>query len=250
MSKQTLDFWAHLDQLRVVFIRAGVVVVVFAVAAFCFKDILFSVVLAPQNADFLTYRLFSKFASPLPDFSVQLINTGLADQFRIHLKVAFETGIVLASPYIIFSIFRFVSPALYQREKRPMVTVAFWGYLMFVIGVLISYFLIFPLTFRFLGTYQVSQSVENLISLGSYIDTLTMLCMWFGVLFELPLLCWFFGKLGIINAAFMRRYRRHAIVLLLILAAIITPTGDMFTLLVVALPLYALYEISIFVVKK
>ncbi|MCL2597877.1 MAG: twin-arginine translocase subunit TatC [Paludibacter sp.] len=249
MSKQTLDFWAHLDQLRGVMLRTAVVIVVFAVAAFIFKNTLFAIVLAPQNADFLTYRFFSKF-TPLPDFSVPLINTGLAEQFRIHMKVAFEAGILLASPYIIFVIFKFVSPALYKREKRPMMQVVFWGYFMFVIGVLVSYFLIFPLTFRFLGTYQVSQTVENLISLSSYIDTLTMLCMWFGILFELPLLCWFFGKLGILNAAFMRRYRRHAIILLLILAAIITPTGDIFTLLVVALPLYALYEISIFVVKK
>lgn len=249
MSKQTLDFWTHLDQLRGVLLRAVAVITTFAVAAFCFKNTLFDIVLAPKNSDFVTYRLFSKFA-PLPDFSVPLINTGLAEQFRIHLKVSFEAGILLASPYIIFAIFHFVSPALYKNEKRPMIQVVVWGYVMFIIGVLVSYFMIFPLTFRFLGTYQVSETVQNLISLDSYIDTLTMLSMWFGILFELPLLCWFLGKLGIINAAFMRRYRRHAIILLLIVAAIITPTGDVFTLLVVSLPLYALYEISIFVVKK
>jgi len=249
MSKKTLDFWAHLDELRWVLLRVVIVVLVFAVAAFSFKETLFNIVLAPQNSDFLTYRFLSKFAI-LPDFSVPLINTGLAEQFRIHLKVAFEAGILIASPYVLFAIFKFISPALYKNEKRPMIKVVFWGYLMFVVGVLISYFLIFPLTFRFLGTYQVSETVENLISLNSYIDTLTMLCMWFGVIFELPLLCWLFAKMGIINANFMRRYRRHAIVLLLILAAIITPTGDVFTLTVVALPLYALYEVSIFVVKK
>jgi len=249
MSKQPLDFWAHLDELRKVLVRVAVIVLALAVVAFCFKETLFSIVLAPQNADFLTYRLLSKFAA-LPDFSVPLINTGLAEQFRIHMKVAFEAGVLLTSPYILFAIFRFISPALYKREKRPMIRVVFWSYLMFIIGILVSYFLIFPLTFRFLGTYKVSESVANLISLNSYIDTLTMLCMWFGVLFELPLLCWLLGKFGIINAAFMRRYRRHAIVLLCVLAAIITPTGDIFTLLVVALPLYALYEISIFVVRK
>ena len=249
MSKKTLDFWAHLDELRWVLLRVVIVVLVFAVAAFSFKETLFNIVLAPQNSDFLTYRFLSKFAI-LPDFSVPLINTGLAEQFRIHLKVAFEAGILIASPYVLFAIFKFISPALYKNEKRPMIKVVFWGYLMFVVGVLISYFLIFPLTFRFLGTYQVSETVENLISLNSYIDTLTMLCMWFGVILELPLLCWLFAKMGIINANFMRRYRRHAIVLLLILAAIITPTGDVFTLTVVALPLYALYEVSIFVVKK
>jgi sec-independent protein translocase protein TatC len=249
MSNESLDFWAHLDELRKVLVRVVVAVLALAVAAFCFKKTLFNIVLAPQNADFLTYRLLSKFAA-LPDFSVPLINTGLAEQFRIHIKVAFEAGILLTLPYILFAIFNFISPALYQREKRPLIHVVFWGYLMFIIGVLISYFLIFPLTFRFLGTYTVSESVANLISLSSYIDTLTMLCMWFGVLFELPILCWLLGKLGILNATFMRHYRRHAVILLLVLAAIITPTGDIFTLVVVALPLYMLYEISIFVLKK
>ncbi|MDE7072175.1 MAG: twin-arginine translocase subunit TatC, partial [Bacteroidales bacterium] len=123
------------------------------------------------------------------------------------------------------------------------------GYLMFILGVLLSYFLIFPLTFRFLGTYQVSPAVSNLISLDSYISTLLSMCLMMGIVFEIPVLCWLFAKLGFISASFMRRYRKHAVVIILVLAAIITPTSDIVTLLVVSLPMYLLYEISILLIR-
>ena len=160
------------------------------------------------------------------------------------------TGVLCASPYILYQLFRFVSPALYANERKYVVRVVGYGYIMFMVGVLISYFLIFPLTFRFLGTYQVSDQVENMISLQSYISTLLMMSLAMGIVFEIPILSWLFAKLGFISADFMRRYRRHAVVIILVVAAIITPTSDVFTLLLVSLPMWLLYEVSIWIVKR
>lgn len=248
-----MTFWEHLDILRASVIKIVLMVVICAVAAFFFKDELFSVVLAPKDSDFIIYRLFDSLntvfsSGKADDFSVQLINTGLAEQFLIHMKVAMYAGLLVASPYVIYVLFSFISPALYENERKYSLRIIVSGYIMFVLGVLISYFLIFPLTFRFLGTYQVSSDVANMITLQSYIDTLTMMTLLMGILFELPVLCWLLGKLGILSAAFMSRFRRHAIVVILIIAAIITPTSDIFTLLLVAMPVWILYEISIFVV--
>ena len=228
---------------------------VFAVVAFFFKEALFSVILAPKDADFITYRWLYFFSGwvtdeQAQDFYVKLINTGLAQQFMIHMKVAMCTGVLCASPYILYQLFRFVSPALYANERKYVVRVVGYGYIMFMVGVLISYFLIFPLTFRFLGTYQVSDQVENMISLQSYISTLLMMSLAMGIVFEIPILSWLFAKLGFISADFMRRYRRHAVVIILVVAAIITPTSDVFTLLLVSLPMWLLYEVSILIVKR
>ena len=227
----------------------------FAVVAFFFKEALFSVILAPKDADFITYRWLYFFSGwvtdeQAQDFYVKLINTGLAQQFMIHMKVAMCTGVLCASPYILYQLFRFVSPALYANERKYVVRVVGYGYIMFMVGVLISYFLIFPLTFRFLGTYQVSDQVENMISLQSYISTLLMMSLAMGIVFEIPILSWLFAKLGFISADFMRRYRRHAVVIILVVAAIITPTSDVFTLLLVSLPMWLLYEVSIWIVKR
>ena len=245
------SFWDHLDILRASLVKIAAVTAVFAVVAFFFKEALFSVILAPKDADFITYRWLYFFSGwvtdeQAQDFYVKLINTGLAQQFMIHMKVAMCTGVLCASPYILYQLFRFVSPALYANERKYVVRVVGYGYIMFMVGVLISYFLIFPLTFRFLGTYQVSDQVENMISLQSYISTLLMM----GIVFEIPILSWLFAKLGFISADFMRRYRRHAVVIILVVAAIITPTSDVFTLLLVSLPMWLLYEVSIWIVKR
>lgn len=185
-----------------------------------------------------------------PDFLVKLINTGLAEQFIIHMKTALCVGVLCASPYILYQLFRFVSPALYVNERKYAVRVVGGGYVMFLSGVLLSYFLIFPLTFRFLGTYQVSGEVENMIALQSYISTLMTMSLAMGLVFEIPILSWLFAKLGFLSADFMRKYRRHAIVVILVVAAIITPTSDVFTLSLVALPMWVLYEMSIWIVGK
>lgn len=181
---------------------------------------------------------------------VRLINTGLAQQFIIHMKTALCAGILCTSPYILYQLFRFVSPALYENERRYVMRVVGGGYAMFGIGVLVSYFLIFPLTFRFLGTYQVSRDVDNLITLDSYISTLMLMSLTMGLVFEIPILSWLFAKLGFLTDRFMRRYRKHSLIIILVVAAIITPTSDVFTLLLVACPMWLLYEMSILIVKN
>lgn len=250
----TQSFWEHLDVLRAAIIRIIAVAVVFGIAAFFFKEELFSVVLAPKDDGFVTYRLLDSMAAwaggAVEPFSIRLINTGLAQQFIIHMKTALCAGVLCASPYILYQLFRFISPALYDNERRYVMRMVGGGYAMFGLGVLVSYFLIFPLTFRFLGTYQVSDEVDNLIALDSYISTLVMMCLAMGIVFEIPILSWLFTKLGFLSADFMRRYRKHAIVIILVIAAVITPTSDVFTLSLVTLPMWILYEISILIVKQ
>lgn len=251
-TKQT--FWEHLDVLRGALIKIIVVAILFGVLAFCFKEILFEIVLAPKYSDFITYDIINRISSFVGslanEFSIQLINTSLAQQFIIHMKTALYAGILCVSPYILYQLMRFISPALYEDEKSYVYKVVGLGYVMFIVGVLLSYFLIFPLTFRFLGTYQVSGDVANMISLESYISTLMGMNLMMGLVFELPIICWLFAKLGFLTADFMKNYRKHAVVLILIIAAIITPTSDVFTLSLVSFPMWLLYEISIKVVGK
>ena len=240
----TMTFWDHLDELRSVIIRVLVVTGLAAVVAFCLKDELFAIVLAPRSSDFITYRLMG-----VEPFSVHLMNTGLTEQFMIHMKTAMYAGVLVASPYIIYMLFRFVSPALYDNEKRYATLLCGSGYVMFILGTAINYFLIFPLTVKFLGTYQVSPDVANMLTLQSYMDTLLMMSLVMGIIFELPVVSWILGRMGLVNAQMMQSMRRHAIVAILVVAAIITPTTDAFTLLVVALPIWLLYEISIVIVR-
>ena len=255
MSKdEGMSFWDHLDVLRTIIIRIIVVTVVCGIVAFLFKDELFAVVLAPRNPDFVTYRFLARvsglFGGDAPDNPViQLINTGLAEQFVIHMKTALCAGVLCASPYTLYQLFRFVSPALYANERRFAVPIVLNGYVMFMLGVLLSYYLIFPLTFRFLGTYQVSEDVVNMISLQSYMSTLTLMSISMGIVFEMPVVAWLMARMGLLTASFMSRYRRHAIVVILVVAAIITPTSDIFTLLMVSLPMWLLYELSVGIVR-
>ena len=255
MSKdEGLSFWDHLDVLRTIIIRIILVTVVCGIVAFLFKEELFAVVLAPRNPDFVTYRLLVRvsgfFGGDAPDNPViQMINTGLAEQFVIHMKTALCAGVLCASPYTLYKLFRFVSPALYANERRFALPIVVGGYVMFMLGVLISYYLIFPLTFRFLGTYQVSEDVVNMISLQSYMSTLTLMSISMGIVFEMPVVAWLMARMGLLTASFMNRYRRHAIVVILIVAAIITPTSDIFTLLMVSLPMWLLYEVSVCIVR-
>ena len=244
MSKEVMTFWDHLDELRSVIIRVLVVTGLAAVVAFCLKDELFAIVLAPRSSDFITYRLMG-----VEPFSVHLMNTGLTEQFMIHMKTAMYAGVLVASPYIIYMLFRFVSPALYDNEKRYATLLCGSGYVMFILGTAINYFLIFPLTVKFLGTYQVSPDVANMLTLQSYMDTLLMMSLVMGIIFELPVVSWILGRMGLVNAQMMQSMRRHAIVAILVVAAIITPTTDAFTLLVVALPIWLLYELSIVIVR-
>ena len=254
-SIKLATFWEHLDELKGGLVRITLGVIILGTISFFFKNELFSVILAPKNSNFITYRLLDHLSNvfPLPgagvkSFSVKLINTQLAQQFLIHVKMAMYAGFLLIFPYILYELFRFVSPALYDKERKYAFWIIISGYIMFMLGVLLSYFLIFPLTFRFLGTYQVSPMVENYISIDSYISTMMMLNLMMGIVFEIPVLSWLFAKMGFISASFLRKYRKHAIVILLVIAAIITPTSDIFTLLIVSLPIYALYELSILLI--
>lgn len=237
-------FWDHLDVLRSSLIRIGVAIVVFATVAFCLKDELFSVVLAPRSSDFVTYKLLG-----VEPFALHLMNTGLTEQFMIHVKTAFWVGFLLASPYLLYELFAFVSPALYANERRYGIWIVGSAYMMFMVGTLLNYFLIFPLTVRFLGTYQVSPEVANMLTIQSYMDTLMMMSLVMGLVFELPVVSALLGKMGLLRASLMRTYRRHAVVAILVVAAIITPTTDAFTLFVVALPIWLLYEVSIQLVR-
>ena len=241
---ETLTFWDHLDVLRSSLIRMAVAVMVLGVVAFCLKDALFSVVLAPRSSDFVTYQLLGVDA-----FHINLMNTGLTEQFMIHMRTAIYAGLLLASPYILYELFRFVSPGLYQNERRYAVWIVGAAYVMFLMGTLVNYFIVFPLTVRFLGTYQVSPDVANMLTLQSYIDTLLGMSLVMGVVFELPVVCGLMGRMGLINSQMMAQFRRHAVVAILVVSAIITPTTDVFTLFVVALPIYLLYELSIQIVK-
>ena len=240
-----MSFWDHLDELRSSLIRIAIAIVVCAIGAFVMKDELFSIVLAPRSSDFVTYGLLG-----VEPFALHLMNTGLTEQFMIHMRTALYAGLLVASPYILYELFRFVSPGLYQHERRY----AFWivgaAYVMFIIGTLVNYFVVFPLTVRFLGTYQVSPDVANMLTLQSYIDTLLGMSLVMGVVFELPVVCGLLGRMGLLTSSMMSAYRRHAIVAILIVAAIITPTTDVFTLLVVALPIYLLYEVSVLIVAS
>lgn len=244
-----MTFWDHLDELRSVLIRCGLVVVLFAMVAFCFRDELFAVVLAPKEDDFIIYQFFRKFAE-LPSFHVELINTALARQFILHIQISLAAGVIVASPYLLYEVFRFISPALYSNEKKVLLPVLSSSFIMFWIGAFASYFLIFPLTFRFLGTYQVSADVPNLVTLDSYISTFFSLTLALGLVFELPVLTWVLGFLGILHRTMLRSVRRQAIVIILIAAAIITPTGDAFTLTIVSLPIWLLYELSILLLPQ
>lgn len=253
MTDQAKSFWAHLDELKGHLVRIVITVAVFTVIAFGFKELLFEVVLAPTGGDFVTYRLMDRLQlAELPAEGgdiAQLINTGLAAQFIVHLRVALYVGLLAALPYIIYQIFRFISPALYDNERRHTRRYVIGGYLMFLLGCALNYFLIFPFTYRFLALYQVSSQVPNMISLESYISTLLGMTMVMGALFEIPVVCALLARLGVLHHRQMVGCRRYAIVVALVVAAVITPTGDPFTLMLVAVPIWLLYELGAWVVR-
>lgn len=257
MTVREMTFWDHLDELKKVLIRVLVVVVIFTVTAFVCKEWLFDLILAPGKPDFVFYRALGSLADALDmpslrpeSFRVELISTQLTSQFVVHMTTALYTGILFASPYILYAFFGFIAPALYEEERRYSRRVVFFAFALFFTGVLLSYYIIFPLSFRFLATYQVAEEVVNTITIASYTGTFFTLLLMMGLLFEIPIVSWLLGKLGILSAARMQQYRRHAVVSILIVAAIITPTTDIFTLSVVTLPIYLLYELSIFIVRR
>lgn len=247
-------FWDHVDELRAVIIRLLLVWILFAVGYFVCMDWMFDVVImGPCHADFLFYQCIRFISESIgvaenalmypPE--INLINYNLTSPFLIHISTAFGLAVLTTVPYLFYEIWRFIRPALYPKEKRGVMR-AFWlGGGMFYIGALVGYFLVFPLTLRFLIGYQLSESITNQLSLTSYMDNFTGLIAALGITFEIPLLLWILGIFGLIHRQMLKTYRRHAFLAVVILAAVITPTGDPFTLTIVALPLWLLYELSI-----
>ncbi|MBO6024479.1 MAG: twin-arginine translocase subunit TatC [Bacteroidales bacterium] len=250
-----LTFGGHLEVLRRMLFRIIIVVMVIAIAVFCFKEKTFELLLAPSQWDFVTYRYIEKFLHyfgsnfTFNQFHINLIATELSSQFMTHITTALYLGLLGASPYILVELFRFITPALYENEKKYSVRVAATMYLLFIVGVLMSYFILFPISFRFLGTYSVSGMVESNITLKSYISTFTTLTLVMGLVFQLPIIAFFLGKLEMVSSELLRQYRKYAFLVIMVLAAIITPP-DLMTLVLVTIPLYLLYEVSIFVLKR
>ena len=250
-----LTFGGHLEVLRQMLFRIIAVVMVMAIAVFCFKDKTFELLLAPSQWDFVTYRFIEKILHHLGSsfhfnqFHINLIATELSSQFMTHITTALYLGSLCASPYILVELFRFITPALYENEKKYSVSVAVTMYLLFIVGVLMSYFILFPISFRFLGTYSVSGIVESNITLKSYISTFTTLTLVMGLIFQLPVIAFFLGKLEMVSSDLLRQYRKYAFLVIMVVAAIITPP-DLMTLILVTIPLYLLYEVSILVLKR
>lgn len=250
-----LTFGGHLEVLRRLLFRIMGVVVSVAIIVFYFKEITFDVLLAPSEWDFVTYRWIEDcihLCNPdfhFDTFEVDLIATDLSSQFMTHLSTALYLGLLGASPFIVYELFKFVSPALYENEKRYSKKIVAVVYLLFVVGVLMSYYILFPISFRFLGTYSVADKVHSTITLDSYISTFITLTLMMGLVFQLPVIAFVLAKMGVISADFMAHYRKYAFLIIMLIAAIITPP-DVMTLLLVGLPLYLLYEVSIKIVRK
>lgn len=257
-TNEGMSFWDHLEELRWTLLRSVIALFVFAIIGFAVMPYIYeSIIMGPTRADFFLYKYLCKVTSAIPllpdfcddTFHIKIINYNLASQFFRHMTTSFWLALICTFPYLIFEVWRFISPALYDTEKKSVRWVFLFGTIMFFIGCLVGYSTVFPMTFRFLSTYQLSEMIENTISLDSYMDTFLMLIFVMGIVFELPLLSWLFSQVGLLNRSFFKRFRKQAIVGLLVLAAIITPGGDPFTLSVVFVPLYLLYELSALFVK-
>jgi len=249
-----MTYGGHLEILRMALLRIMSITMVCAIIIFLFKETTFKILLAPSEWDFCTYKWIERFIiifNPefhFDEFYVDLIATDLSSQFMTHITTAIYLGILCASPFILYELFKFVSPALLENEKQYSVQVVVTVYTLFVVGVLMSYFVIFPISFRFLGTYSVADKIHSTITLDSYISTFVTLTLLMGVVFQLPTIAFILGKMGILTSNYLAKYRRYAILLICIIAAIITPP-DIMTLILVAIPLYMLYEVSIRVMK-
>lgn len=257
-EQQEMSFWDHLEEFRWTIFRSIIALLIFTILAFMAMPYIFDdYILAPSRSNFALYEYLCKVSTYMPfvpdfcdqEFNIQIININMTTQFFRHMSTSFWVALILTFPYLVFEVWRFIKPALYENEKKSMRWVFLFGTIMFFIGCSMGYFLVFPITFRFLAGYELSSYIENTISLDSYMDNFLMLIFIMGVVFELPLVSWFLSQLGLLNRSFFKRYRRQAIVALLVAAAFITPSGDPFTLGVVFFPLYLLYELSAFFVK-
>jgi len=251
-KEKVMTFWDHLDELRWHIMRSLIAVVVLAIVAFVNREIIFDyIILAPSSSEFITNRALCKIGDFLSvsalcvkDMKLQIINIKMSGQFLTHMYISIVAGFILAFPYVLWEIWRFIKPAMKETEQKYSSGGVFISSLLFLMGILFSYFIIVPLTVNFLGTYQVSDSVYNQISLTSYINTVVSVTFSVGLVFELPILVYFLTKIGVLTPDFMRNNRKYMYVIMLILSAIITPP-DMFSQVLVVVPLIVLYEFSI-----
>lgn len=258
--EQDMSFWGHLEALRSVVIKIAAVLCVLSIAYFAAMPWIFNnVITAPCTGDFVLYRALASLGggdgSFMPKmaaegFSVQLINIELASQFMIHMSASMWAAFATAFPIIVYLLWSFIAPGLYPHEKKGAKGAFLWGNIMFYAGMAVGYFLVFPLALRFLADYQLSSKIASTVSLTSYMDTFYTILLVMGALFELPIAAWLLGKAGILHRSFFRKYRRHAIAVLLVAAGILTPTSDIFTLLIVFLPVYTLWECSALLIPK
>jgi sec-independent protein translocase protein TatC len=252
-----MSFLEHLEELRWHIIRSVSLVIIFAVVAFIMKDFIFdAVIFKPKTPEFFTNRMMAKLgeligseALKINQAPLKLISLKMADQFMLHIMVSIIAGLIIASPFIFFEIWKFIKPALYDKEKRHASGAVFYTTVLFMLGILFGYFLIVPLSIHFLASYSVSAEVVNQINTRSYIGTVTSISLASGVVFLLPIFSFFLSKVGILTPQFMRTYRKHSYVAMLLLSAIITPP-DVFSQIMVAIPLVFLYEISIFISRS
>lgn len=250
-----MTFGDHLNAFRMMLVRILCVILILAIIIFCFKKETFSILLYPHNYDFCTFQWIENLLNNIgcsfhfKEYHITLISTELSAQFMTHITMSCLLAALLASPYILFELFRFVSPALHKNEKKYSYLVAGIIYLLFIIGLLMSYFIIFPISFQFLATYQVDEGIINTITIDSYISTFATLSFMMSIVFQLPVIVYVLGKMGFIDAYTLQQYRAYAFVVIMIIAAIVTPP-DLFTLVLVTFPLYGLYELSILVLKK
>lgn len=249
-----MTFGGHLEVLRRMLFRIIVVVSTLSFVIFCCKKIIWTLLLAPSEYNFITYALIEKlvtlcgFQFHFEEFHVDLIATDLSSQFMTHITTSVCLGLLGASPYVLYELFRFVSPALYESERKHSISFAVIIYLLFIAGVLMSYYVLFPISFRFLGTYSVSESIRSTITLDSYIETFTGLTFVMGVVFQLPIIIFILTKMGFLSYWHLAKYRKHALIIIMLVAAIITPP-DLLTLVLVTIPLYLLYEVSVRIAK-
>lgn len=252
-----MSFLDHLEELRWHIIRSFASIIVFAVLAFVFKSFVFDVViLGPSRPDFFTNRFLCSLSATLnmPVLCINQVqlkfqNINMSGQFTMHIWIAFVAGAIVSFPYIFWEFWRFVKPALYENEVKHSRGAIFAASMLFSLGILFAYYLIAPLSVYFLGNYQVSESVENIINFGSYVSTISSIVLASGVMFELPVFIYFLSKVGLVTSSFLKKYRRHAIVVVLALAAIITPP-DVISQIMVCLPLIVLYEAGIIIAKR
>ena len=247
-----MSFFDHLEALRWHLIRSALAIVVFTILVFAFYSWIYdNIIMAPSTPNFWTFRMMCDLGQWLhrdmcPNkINIKLINTEMAGQFTLMIDSSLMIGLVLGIPYLLYELWLFIKPALHEKEKKAASGFVFYASILFLTGVLFGYFIITPVSLNFLAGFTVSDKIENLFSVDSYLSSVTTLTLATGLVFELPILVYILANLGILTPKFMKESRRYAIVIILIVAAVVTPTPDMLTMTVVAIPLFLLYELSI-----